>query len=460
MESSKYIVVLLLSAIQLLLNAALIVPVALESMLIETLKIDITKYALLCSIYSWPAVILTILGAILVNRYLGIRNAVILFMFVLCIGQTGMALGAFIGMYWVMIAFRIVVGIGGVIVFSTTDVMTARWFKDRLTLIFAITGTFGRIGCSGGIYLNAYVYHLLSGYNEGHSRLGLTVLFSALYLVIGTVLAFILAVVDKQADNKINNSDKDSKDFAIREIFNFNTNFWLGITPCILFLCAYFPFADIAQVFIVSKYGLSIDYANTANLLIFLTPVFGVPAGLLIDWTGYNISWSLGGLLIACGSYIAYLFIDGKLQWIPFVANITLGLSYSCVNTALWSAPPFLVQDHQLVTAYAVLEAGLNLGFAVTGVITGPLIDHYGYFVLGLFFMSLLMTSVLITVTLIIRLANTNLPTVVNKPGWQRRLHSKTTYSKDKVELRNLQNVTYVPLTITDDSAISDDETL
>ena len=52
--------------------------------------------------YSWPNVVLPVVGGFLMDRVLGIRFGTICFAFIICIGQGVFALGGFTDRLWVM----------------------------------------------------------------------------------------------------------------------------------------------------------------------------------------------------------------------------------------------------------------------------------------------------------------------------------------------------------------------
>ena len=88
----RYIVLILVCTVKISQNYIYDIPAGLEEVIIQTLNIDVSRYAILYSIYSWPNVIFTVIGGILVDRILGMRLGLLLFMAVSTIGQLVMAL--------------------------------------------------------------------------------------------------------------------------------------------------------------------------------------------------------------------------------------------------------------------------------------------------------------------------------------------------------------------------------
>lgn len=67
-------------------------PAALEVDIKNDMKISVTDYSLLYSIYSWPNVILSLFGGYLIDRVLGIRWGTVLFAFFIAAGQVSQIL--------------------------------------------------------------------------------------------------------------------------------------------------------------------------------------------------------------------------------------------------------------------------------------------------------------------------------------------------------------------------------
>ena len=76
----------------------------------QVMGIDVTRYSLLYSLYSWPNVVLSIFGGFLLDRVFGIRLGTVIFSGLVCAGQLVFALGAFFGSFATMAAGRFIFG--------------------------------------------------------------------------------------------------------------------------------------------------------------------------------------------------------------------------------------------------------------------------------------------------------------------------------------------------------------
>jgi MFS family permease len=87
-------------------------PGPLETQLEKDFNMDSFHYSLLYTVYSLPNMVLPIFGGLFLDK-IGIRSGLILFTFILTIGQLIFTIGGYQHSYDVMLAGRIVFGCGG-----------------------------------------------------------------------------------------------------------------------------------------------------------------------------------------------------------------------------------------------------------------------------------------------------------------------------------------------------------
>lgn len=64
-----------------------------------------------------------------------------------------------------------------------------------------------------------------------------------------------------------------------------------------------------------------------------------------------------------------------------------MGVAYSILASALWPLVSLVIPEHQLGTAYGVMQAIQNLGLALISYIAGLIVDAKGYLLLEIFFL-------------------------------------------------------------------------
>ena len=205
--------------------------------------------------------------------------------------------------------------------------------------------------------------------------------------------------------DKTKRSSSTKKKFSVKDIKDFGIYYWVVLGIAVSYYVALFPFVAIAQLFFTSKFGLSVSKADIANMVTYATQFLSAVFGLMIDWSGFHMTWALMGILLMFGAHFLFLFSNG-LFYIPFVANAIIGVSNCCLSV-IWVIPALLVNDNQLSTAYGIFGAVINVGYAVVNRIAGHVIDNYGYFAQEVFFLCFLAIGILLLVLLIFRLAGT-----------------------------------------------------
>jgi len=87
-------------------------PTVLETQIEDELNIKPTQWALFFTLYSIPNVILPLFGGIFLDK-IGVRLGLLIFSFVVVIGQTLFMIGGYNKSYSLMLLGRIVFGLGG-----------------------------------------------------------------------------------------------------------------------------------------------------------------------------------------------------------------------------------------------------------------------------------------------------------------------------------------------------------
>ena len=417
----RYTVLILIFVVKVTLNFVFDTPAGLENTILRTLKIDVTRYDLLYSIYSWPLVVLHVFAGVLNDRVLGLRLGTVVFSTVAVVGQVMFTLGGFYGSYTTMLVSRFISGIGIDITFAVTDALGAVWFKGgELTFMIAMFGFGCRLGGALTLYLNQIFYTQFGFIANKHIRLGATFSVGLCLTLLCFLCTLVLFFVDRRGEKCLKASNKRAVHESVRckDVTKFGLNFWLVVGSVLIFYGCYFPFVATAQVFFISKFGLSTGLVSIAETLVYVASMMCLFTGVLINWTGFNVLWGLLGLLIAISVHVLF-FASGAVFFVPFVADILLGLSHSCFNTAIWASPGLLVESRLMATAYGIASSGCQLGMTVNDLVSGSLIDHYGYFVQELFFICFLSLGMLVLFVLFVRVAGTN--SLVNMSGFKRR---------------------------------------
>lgn len=206
-------------------------PNALSNQLKKYVTTNEIKYNQLYSVYSYPNVILPLLGGVLIDK-IGLNFSIILFSTLLVIGQGVFALSGFIGQdrgdtstaFIIAIVGRIIFGLGGESLNVCQSTVVSRWFIGKeLSLALGINISVSRLG---SVFNNYSMPPMADA-----TSLGWALTFGFFLCVLSWFSGFVLTFFEKHA-NKVDNVDGGLKDdekeeFHWRDIKEFSLSFWL-----------------------------------------------------------------------------------------------------------------------------------------------------------------------------------------------------------------------------------------
>ena len=443
----RYFILTLLYMTYFFLFFIIELPTGLQVTIINVMNINAKQYNLLFSVYTWPDLVLSVFGGILIDRVIGLRIGILLLALFVLSGQTIFALGMFLNNFTVALLGRIVQGCGIGLLKSTIFVFVAIWFKGKeLNFISALGTCFTRTGTTLGILAPQHIYDGVKFFSSSKSyRLGITSSIGVAALALSFICCIFAVMLDKRGDGIIERTQTKKKKFRLSDLKDFSISFWLSTLPCGIFFSVMYSYAANGQFYIISKFGFDADKANLANSLIFLASIMVTPLlGILMDITGYSIVWGIAGLLLGIVTHGLYITSVSEMSFIPYVAAIMYSLSYSIFVTAMYPIPVLLVQEHQLATAYSLYNVQYCISFATTSVITGFLIDYNGFlFLETFFFLTLCFVFSLIIILLLIDVnRDTKILLVLGRSLKSTILKARTSGGKSKLDNNSLFSYT------------------
>ena len=207
-------------------------PNALSDQLQNYVATSDVKYNMLYSVYSYPNVILPLIGGVLIDK-IGINFSIILFSSLLVLGQGIFAISGFVGesnngegntAFIIAIIGRVVFGLGGESLNVCQSTIVSRWFIGKeLSLALGINISVSRLGS----VFNNYSMPPMAD----HISLGWALFFGFVLCVLSFISGYILTLFEKHAV-KVDNEDGGLKDdekeeFHFRDIKDFSISFWL-----------------------------------------------------------------------------------------------------------------------------------------------------------------------------------------------------------------------------------------
>lgn len=342
-------------------------PVA--ELLARQLSYTDTQIATLNAVYSLPNIVMVLIGGVLVDRYSA--RTVTLVTTLICLA--GAVLTAIGSDFVVMVAGRLLFGLGAETMIVAITVALAQWFVGRyFALLFALSLTFARLGSYLADRSPSFAADL---YAQGwQPPLWLAAGFAAM-AVAG---AMVYWIVDRQeaARGTLAIAPRGDR-IDWQNLLRFRFEYWLVVAICVTFYSVIFPFRSTFSIkYFQEAHGLGLAAASTLNSHVFLAAMFATPAfGLLVDRFGRH------ALLLTVGALA--LPLSFVLLAVPAIASLNgatvlIGISFALVPAVLWPAVARYATAEQLGTAFGLMTALQQAGVFVANLVAGRLNDANG----------------------------------------------------------------------------------
>lgn len=325
-----------------------------------------TQVNFLYSVYSIPVILFVVFGGLLTDK-LGVRRAGIIFAAAFALGTILTAVND----YYVMLAGRILLGIGAESFYVVMNKVLAKWFKDKiLATAFGINLFLCRAGSYLALAFGAWLMEILGSWT-------LTLWVTAAVCGFSVLAMVIYLFLDRFGERAAMTAivEEEDGEFRMGDALRFPLSFWVISCLCMIYYSAIFPFIAIAPRFFVEHYGMSDVSAGKVTGVVILLSMFTTwLIGLVVDHFGKRATLMIIGSLLMVPCHISMVATDIH-PWIPM---IVLGISFSLVPAALWPALPLMVKDSQLGTAYGVIAMVQNIGLFTFPLLAGLLRDSSG----------------------------------------------------------------------------------
>lgn len=325
-----------------------------------------TRVNFLYSVYSIPVIIFVVFGGLLADK-IGVRRSGILFAVVFSVGAVLTAVND----YYVMLAGRVLLGIGAECFYVVMNKVLAKWFKDKiLATAFGINLFLCRAGSFLALAFGAWLMDVLGSWTM---TLWVTAAVCGFSVVAMALYVFLDRFGERNAITAI--VEEEEGEFNLREALRLPLAFWVISGLCMIYYSAIFPFIAIAPRFFIEHYGMGdVEAGKVTGVIILLSMFTTWIFGLVVDKFGKRATLMIIGSLMMIPCHASLVLTD-ITPWIPMVV---LGISFSLVPAALWPALPLMVKDENLGTAYGVIAMVQNIGLFAFPLLAGILRDSSG----------------------------------------------------------------------------------
>jgi len=340
----------------------------LADLLQKSLGFSDTQIGTLNAIYSFPNIIMVLIGGVIVDRF-GVGRSTLAFAVICMIGAVVTAIS---GSFYMMAAGRLIFGLGAESLIVAITTALGQWFAGRaLGFAFGLNLSLGRAGSFAADLSPTWAKAF---YDAGWQP---PLLLAAGMCAISLAGAIGYWAVERVATKRFTIAADTSGDRIVwGDLWRFDRSYWYIVGLCVTFYSVIFPFrSTFAIKYFQHAHGLSLQEAGTLNGWVFFAAIFATPAfGLLADRIG------LRAMLMAMGSLLLFAVfpILGYTNWNLWIGTVLIGVAFSLVPAVLWPAVPYLVEAKRLGTAYGLMTMLQNIGLTAFNVIAGSLNDANG----------------------------------------------------------------------------------
>jgi len=341
----------------------------------QTLQIELgissTDYGLIVSFYSFPNtfLLMAVVGGIILDRY-GVRLTGTLFTLFCALGVLLTAVGTLevfrAHALWIMIAGRLLFGLGAETSIVVINKVIAKWFKKReLALAFAVNLAIARLGTAMALISSPRLKDSATGWTTA-------VWTAALLMGVGFFFFLIYAAQDRKAEQgRLLEPDEEFHFSDITDLLK-NPAFIYISMLCVTFYSAVFPFQAFCPDLLTNKFGLDEKAAgDLTSLIIWGTIAFTPFFGRLVDLHGRRATLMIAGSAMLLLSHLTL----SLTTLTPYLAMFILGIAFSLVPAAMWPGVAVVVDEKRLGTAYGLMTSIQNLGLFAFPMLAGWITD-------------------------------------------------------------------------------------
>jgi MFS family permease len=332
----------------------------------EQLGFSDRNIGLLNAIYSFPNIVMVLIGGIIIDR-IGVKKATLLFG-VLCF--VGAVVTVLSGSLAVMATGRLIFGLGAESLIVSVTTAIAKWFKGReLSFAFGVNLTIARLGSF--LALNSPTW-ARPAFESWQWPLLISVAFGTL-CVVGPIVYWLM---ENRAERAYHLGEAgETEKVVFSDLFRFPRSYVYVVLLCVTFYSAIFPFQTFAVKFFIEAHGTTREFGGFLSSMITLfamifTPIFGY----MVDRVGKRALFMMWGSLLLVPVYLMMAYTSVDLR-IPMAM---MGIAFSLVPAVMWPAVAYLVDENKLGTAYGFMTMIQNIGLFGFNLLIGWANDYAG----------------------------------------------------------------------------------
>jgi MFS family permease len=324
--------------------------------------------------YSIPNCVGSVLGGIIIDKFLMLRLSTVLFALVYLLGSSTFYVGLCWTSYAMLVAGRILLGFGCECLVLAQSAWVSRWFKGQwgFALAYGLAIAFQRFG--------AWLNFFFSPRIVAASNLHLAVFVGVITAAASALLATATSMWDSHQEAKGAVCPiagfKARPPLHLGEIRRLPVTFWCLACVAGMFWAVLLGFIGVGSEYLTVKFGFPSDTASSLMSIYPLVVAVATPlVGMAVDRLGRNGYFIvLAGALLAAALLLLAL-LPASVSAVPLL--VLLGISFSAVGGSLFPCVPLVVEAEQLGIAYGLITSSIATLNSIARVVAGTVLDAH-----------------------------------------------------------------------------------
>ncbi len=349
----------------------------------EQMGLSNQQTGMLISIYNLGAIVALLIGGYIIDRW-GTKRAITLFA-TICLGAA--ALTALTAQFEVMMAGRLLLGLGAEPLIVAATTVLAKWFKGKeLSFAFGINLSISRLGSASADWSTSFASPLYANWQD-------PLWLATAVAGISVAAAILYWMMERRAEGRFDlGTPPETEKLELRGLYSFSRSYWYIVALCVVFYATVFPFRTFAINYFQQAHGLDREAAGILSSLLPVAAIIATPLfGLWVDRVGRRSLFMAIGSLVMLPLFLVVTYLPPGPEvsvYFPFIGGaqvpltllvviIVLGGVFSLIPAVMWPSVAYIVEGRRLGSAFALMTLCQQVGWMIVPPVVGWLNDIY-----------------------------------------------------------------------------------
>ncbi|CAO3652672.1 unnamed protein product [Cunninghamella blakesleeana] len=345
---------------------------AMKNTVKKELVIDNASFGVLSAAVSIINTIFPIAGGMFIDMFGSIWGTLAVNIMII-VGSLLTAIAAKYHSYGLMIAGRVVFGIGSGLIVTMQESLLSKWFRTQhLSFAIGMQLSISRLSSFLG---NLVANPIAKATGDWVWPFWLSLFFCAFSIIMNLIYAGVVKHLRGEAvlTKKERQALKQKKTFHWKSLFKFPHIFWLIITIEFIYAAVWSAFQTIATELVVIHFGTNSVLAGFKASAAHVVPIVATPIlGIIMDTFGFRvfILWiSAVFLLLSCG-LLGWTYVDAVVGMVFYSISLAFG------PIAMITSIGMILPSDYIGTGLGLYKSANNIGTTILDIVAGIIQDR------------------------------------------------------------------------------------